>query len=497
MKSTNELHELIKALTPQEKRRFKLDASVQGGGKKYIALFDLISRQKVYDEAKLRQELKKRNFDESISFTKNYLYKMILRSIISSSAENSADVRLMEMYSRCRALYDRALFGRYFKAVEAGKKISLSFERYGFALEFISMQRQLLRKEQTLKNNADKFFKEEARVLGILDALNQLKRLIAGLVEFRRFKGFCRNHSDLEYADEVLMKIEELSSSLSDSLTAKERKLYASYLVHVIKGETDKAYKASKERLSIVMSGPGIFRSSFPGTEDDSYFDLLESCLRINNAKAAISLLKEYDSRFRKTGTYMLNRKIFEFMIKLYSGRTADRKSEAQLSAELQVFLETNRGKITVGTVNDLLLRSSLRCFETGNQKESLKIAEKILSPGILKFVPSIELPARMIEVLCHFDLGNFRLVRYKAMSALKALRRKGLLSEVEKTVLNLLKRTDPGGRAKEIHALLESMSAMLVKIGPDATAASKPDYAKWIERKLHSLESGENMCLI
>ncbi len=497
MKSTNELFELIKALTPQEKRRFKLDVSVQGGGKKYIALFDLMSRQKIYDEAKLRHELRKRNFDESLSFTKNYLYRMILRSIITSSAENSADVRLMEMYSRCRALYDKALFGRYFKAVEAGKKISLSFERYGFALEFISMQRQLLRKEQTLKNSADKFFKEEARILGILDALNHLKRLIAGLVEFRRLKGICRDHADFEYADDILKKIEQLNPALSDSVSAKERKLYASFLVHVIKGDARNALKAARERLSIVKSGPGIFRSSFPGTEDDSYFDLLESCLRINYTKGAISVMREYENRLNKSGTYKLNRQIFEFMIRLNTAQTADKKLAAQLSEELQSFLDSNKGKITVGTVNDLMLRSSLLCFESGDQRESLKTAGKLLSPSVLKFVPALETPARMIEVLCHFDLGNYRLVRYKAMSALKSFRRKGMLFEIEKTVLNQLKKSDSGSGAKEIRVLLESLSAKLVEIGPDSTAALMPDYAKWIGRKLHSIESGENICLI
>ncbi|MBX7043511.1 MAG: hypothetical protein K1X85_11485 [Ignavibacteria bacterium] len=497
MKSTNELHELIKALTPQEKRRFKLDASVQGGGKKYIALFDLISRQKVYDEAKLRQELKKRNFDESISFTKNYLYKMILRSIISSSAENSADIRLMEMYSRCRALYDRALFGRYFKAVEAGKKVSLMFERYGFALEFISMQRQLLKKEQTLQNSADKFFREEARILGILDSLNHLKRIIAGLVEFRRVKGICRDHADLGYADDVLRKIGELSPALSDSASARERKLFASYLVHVIKGEARKALRVAKERLSIVKSDPGIFRSSFPGTEDDSYFDLLESYLRISDIKGANEVMREYENRLNRSGTYKLNRQIYEFMIKLSNARNAERKLAAQLAEELLAFLEINKGKITVGTVNELLLRSSLLCFEAGDQGGALKIAERLLSPSMLKFVPVMEVPARMIEVLCHFDLGNHRLVRYKAMSALKSFSRKGMLFETERTVLNQLKKSDSGTGAKEIRSMLESLNSKLVKTGYDSTSASVPDYAKWIERRLHSIDSGENMCLI
>jgi len=73
MKTSDQLHELIHALTKSEKRYFKIYSSLQAGNKMYVRLFDLIEKQKQYDEAKLKSKLKIAGF-AVIKFTSIILF---------------------------------------------------------------------------------------------------------------------------------------------------------------------------------------------------------------------------------------------------------------------------------------------------------------------------------------------------------------------------------------------------------------------------------------
>jgi len=50
MAYSNDLFDLIHAMTKSEKRYFKLFSSGQSGDKEYINLFNAISKQEYYDE---------------------------------------------------------------------------------------------------------------------------------------------------------------------------------------------------------------------------------------------------------------------------------------------------------------------------------------------------------------------------------------------------------------------------------------------------------------
>lgn len=54
MKPTNQLFDIIKSLTPEEEKKFKLLSSLQQGDKNYIKLFNFIQKQESYDEDEVK-----------------------------------------------------------------------------------------------------------------------------------------------------------------------------------------------------------------------------------------------------------------------------------------------------------------------------------------------------------------------------------------------------------------------------------------------------------
>ncbi|HAY35273.1 MAG TPA: hypothetical protein PK536_05545, partial [Ignavibacteria bacterium] len=124
MKTNTELFDLIKSLSPSEKRYFKLNASVQKGNTKYLKLFDLIDSQKTYNEKALKSIKGNEDLRKNFNFTKSYLSKLIFKSLLNYKNEKSTDAKLFNMLQRCRILFQKALFRQYFKTVKAGKSLA-------------------------------------------------------------------------------------------------------------------------------------------------------------------------------------------------------------------------------------------------------------------------------------------------------------------------------------------------------------------------------------
>jgi len=75
--TTDSVFQLIQSLTGNEKRFFKLFATVQREEKNYMRLFSAMEKIKTYDDKKLKHVLKGERFLKNLSFEKNYLQKAI------------------------------------------------------------------------------------------------------------------------------------------------------------------------------------------------------------------------------------------------------------------------------------------------------------------------------------------------------------------------------------------------------------------------------------
>src|SRR6187402_373889 len=99
MKQSDVLYDLIKSLTGNEKRFFKIYASrhVTSGKNNYVKLFEAIDKLTVYDDKKLKSKIKDESFGNHFSAEKNYLYNLILECLDIYHKDSSVD-RLISKY---------------------------------------------------------------------------------------------------------------------------------------------------------------------------------------------------------------------------------------------------------------------------------------------------------------------------------------------------------------------------------------------------------------
>src|SRR4051812_29000847 len=98
MIGSNEVFLLIKSLSRNEKGYFKKYSSKHtlAEGNFYVELFDELDAQEEYDEEEIKKHLGKKR-TKNFPSEKNYLYKLILRSLNEFYHNNSVERELRDL----------------------------------------------------------------------------------------------------------------------------------------------------------------------------------------------------------------------------------------------------------------------------------------------------------------------------------------------------------------------------------------------------------------
>ena len=136
--TNDDLFVLIKSLSRAEKRYFTVNANAGRGGKEpsYLQLFKLMNDLEEYDDAKL-----KKYFPKNLSWEKNNLYKLILRSMRNFRSDKSAYARIKEMIIDVQFLMERGLFEQAYKLLNKCKKLAIEYDQKADLLSINELER--------------------------------------------------------------------------------------------------------------------------------------------------------------------------------------------------------------------------------------------------------------------------------------------------------------------------------------------------------------------
>ena len=110
------LFSLIKSLSKSEKRYFKLFAGFQGKGHNYMALFNSIDQMEAYDEKFIRKKFSGDPLLRQLHVTKNYLSKLILKSLKGYHMNESLNAKLKSLLLDVEILFRRDLLDQCYKS---------------------------------------------------------------------------------------------------------------------------------------------------------------------------------------------------------------------------------------------------------------------------------------------------------------------------------------------------------------------------------------------
>ncbi|MBL0330642.1 MAG: hypothetical protein IPP64_14820 [Bacteroidetes bacterium] len=111
MGNKTSLFNLVKSLTPAEKRYFKLFAGLHGKKEKlYILLFNAIDKQKVYNEKALQNKFCDSRNSSNFSMIKSYLYAQIIAALKAYSSYKDYESELNDELETYKILRQKGLY---------------------------------------------------------------------------------------------------------------------------------------------------------------------------------------------------------------------------------------------------------------------------------------------------------------------------------------------------------------------------------------------------
>ncbi len=108
MRKQQYLIQLIKTLTPNERRYFKLLSNAQSGEKKYLQLFDALEDKEEYNATELSEKLGLS--PTQLASEKRYLIQVLLKSLRFYKEELNSDNHIGNMIADAAELHERGLY---------------------------------------------------------------------------------------------------------------------------------------------------------------------------------------------------------------------------------------------------------------------------------------------------------------------------------------------------------------------------------------------------
>ncbi|HET6991261.1 MAG TPA: hypothetical protein VFJ43_08060, partial [Bacteroidia bacterium] len=138
MNHSDATFELIKELTQNEKRHFRVFSGTSGSDKNYLKVFDALDKMKIYDNKTLNKKLAGTKIN--VSYEKNYLHKQLQKSLRTFYSENNSSIQLLDILKTIEILYRKRLIAQCQKLVDRGIGIVEKYELWNFHLELIEWQ---------------------------------------------------------------------------------------------------------------------------------------------------------------------------------------------------------------------------------------------------------------------------------------------------------------------------------------------------------------------
>ena len=490
-----ELFQLIKSLTKQEKRYFKLFAArhVIGKENKYVLLFDAMDKQEVYNESKIKKKFAGQVFIKQIHVTKNYLYKLILNSLRQYHESNSEDPFPVLMRN-AQLLFKKGLIQQSEKILDKAFKAALENERFLQVLEVYRWKHHIIHNQNDLKGletyvNVD--FQKEIEILEIYRNYLEFQLLQNKIFIPYWKRGGIRKAEEKEAYSKLFE--DPLYQNLDNAKSFNARMFYhnARFLYYFQIAEWEKCLEHMQEQ---VLMFEELDPAQRKGDKEANYISSLINLYIIQKQlhRYQEGLLNLRKLRMIPTSSSTLKSRLFtrsyNLEIDLYISTGQFRKGVSNLRSfisELADYEKQIQSQHRIGLYYNLAYLN----FGAGKYDKSLDWVNRLLDEPDLKTREDLYSFGRILNLFIHYELGNDQLLEYIVKSTYRFLLKRKRLYKAESIVLKFLKKyptfTDRQimNGFREMHTELSS----LTKNEFEARAFEYFDFLSWLESKLEN----------
>jgi tetratricopeptide (TPR) repeat protein len=495
--TSNELFNLIKSLSKSEKGYFKKFSALHTIGKenKYLKLFDLIDKQTVYDENKVKHAFEGDSFAKHLHVAKGYLYKIILKSLNQFYYNNTVTLSINNLINSAMILFMKGLLDESWKALLKARVLAHKNEKHESLLQILKLEKKIM-----LELNAREY---SDKAMEFTDEKKKINKKISDIITFEEESNKIR----LLYQSRSMIRRKEESDEydkiVNTPLDEKNPQEFESkiYLCHkfinyyMAVSDDQKAYDYAKKLVLIIESNPEYIKEF-----TNEYVSALNMCLVImlftmnyDESKKFIqklNSLKPLSSKLQSRIRLIIS----NFLLTKYI-RTGEFEMGLKIIPEIENQLNLLSYEDRKFNEEKIDYSLSYIYFGLGDYGKALEYINKILNDKDKSTKIDLLSFAHILNSIIHYELDNMELLPYIIKNTYRFLLRRKKLYKVEREVLNFIRNIpDLITKEQQIDAFQE-IKENIIKITKDPyerIALDYFDFISWLESKIEGKKFSE-----
>ncbi|MFK7948375.1 MAG: hypothetical protein AB8G11_12365 [Saprospiraceae bacterium] len=489
------LFDLIQSLSGSEKRYFKVFATKnQAANVKYLQLFEIIDKQTTYDETAIKSAIYATTTFETRKFSelKNYLYKLILKSLQTYDEKTSVDFKLKNMLANVRVLAKRSFYEDAKFILAKARKIAKQYEMFLVILEIIAWEKRIAYAESNisfLDENLEELNNSEQESIQKLQKELEYWNIYFSLLMNSKKEATLRSEEKKQWLNhffdnELLIQNLVLPTFQSNILYHRS---YGYYYFSI--GDYQRFYNQNNILIRLMESHKRRLR------EDPSHYISV-----INNQIFACGMLRKYDEvdynleklKAVKAQTVDDDFKIFTqyYLNKLVlcvesgnfeQGKTIIKAREKEIVQYKKLIFKEN-----------FYLLYAYVYFGLRDFNQSLVWINELLNMPKTIVRKDLQSVARIIYLIVHYEIGNSILLESLLRSTYRYLRKQDRFYGFESVILKFIRKSKDLITRKQLNEAYVDLKASFITLSEEPSEKAIFRYFNfmaWIDSKINGSE--------
>lgn len=424
------LFRLIKALTKAEKRHFKLftNRTMDGQDRKFVQLFDIMDRQANYHEARILNKLAPDTDKLKLTNLKRHLYDQLLTSLRLIYVDKLIDLEIREQIDFARILYSKGLYMESLRLLERVKGVATAHNQDILHLEIVEFQKLIearhITRSRQIESKMDSLLEESTLRSRITQAASAMVNLSIQIHGYYIDHGFAHTPKQADALRKAWQKMqpEDIGNPYSATFFEKSNRhqsfMWFRYIQLDFKG-------ALVHAMDWVM----LFRLNKPMQikDPDLYMRALYYLLVLLYLTGDTTEMKKYLdtlSQYLHDDRILLNlnsRHIGFVYLQLsrFNCLFLQRDFEAAytLAKTTQAELPDHEHMMDSHRLLLFQYKFAIAAFQCGEVGAALDYLHPILYQGDKLLRKDLDINARLLELLCLYESGDFDRMGYRLVS--------------------------------------------------------------------------------
>lgn len=492
-------------MTASEKRYFKIYAGKSGGkgGQNYLFVFDSMEKMASYDEKAFLKSISDEKLKRQFPVVKNYLYKLILKSLRNFHSDQSLDFQIRELLLNADILLQRNLPRQAAKQLNKAEKLAQANERFEYFPEIGAMQVSL-----AMKIGQDDLDQGAKDIEGIFEQTNsyfkayqQLEhyRLLSLRLLFLSRKETVIRSEELRIAYSKIMQDPFLTADAPEKpLKSRVFYLQCHFIDRIAHSDFHRAYGFVSEVLEIMEENPWMIAD-----RPENYVNSLQNQVAISTlvnewevTRPLLDKMKNIASRFPKVkfGRAALRRvPLYAYNTEIHQLIALGKYEETiPLIPEARKFVEDVRDYEVNVNEGFILLSLWLNLVHVhillGRFKEALRYLDLILDSDKVSGDYEVYRDARVLRVIVLFEMGDEEMLDHALLSLYRFLRKREKLYRFEMAWIEFIRksvRRGPDDSLREMFAKLRKDLKELQEDPAEKRLLTNFDMVGWLDKKI------------